>query len=321
MSFTTACPNCDARLQAPDTVEGKRVKCKKCGEAFVARPVEEEDDDRPARPAKAAAKTRPRPVADDEDDRPRRPSKASRRDDDEDDDRPRRRSRDDEDDEPRPKATKKGKKRKKPVGAPVLLFVLIGVGALVLIGGGITAYVLLSDDKAPENPAPKGGPGGPAGPGAVAAGGGLAAGWPETHEPGGQYRVRFPSPPQAQTQQMAGVSIKVYLSGGQNEVFASAHEPLRPERRGALTDAQVLDQAGQMAVRMAKGANIANTREISYQGYAGRELTMNVAGKQGQFIMRVIVAKDRLILLMAGGDTASPDAPRVKAFFESLKIE
>ena len=37
--------------------------------------------------------------------------------------------------------------------------------------------------------------------------------------------------------------------------------------------------------------------------------------------MRLILAGDRMIMAMAGGDTASPESPRVKAFFETLKIE
>ena len=78
MPFATICPNCDARLTAPDTVLGKKVKCKKCDEPFVARLAAEPEDEEDDRPAKAAAGKR-RPARDDDDEAPaRKPSKARR---------------------------------------------------------------------------------------------------------------------------------------------------------------------------------------------------------------------------------------------------
>jgi hypothetical protein len=318
MPFTIACPNCDARLQAPDTVEGKRVKCKKCGEAFVARPADEEDD-RPAGKARRRAE-------DDEDDRPRRASKAARRveeDDYDDEDRPRRRRRDDEDDEQSPRSRRKGKK--KAAGPPVLLFVLLGVGALVLLGGGVGAYLYFSDEKMPDNPVAKGGPGAnaPGGPGPAPAG--LTAGWVEHNDAAGRYRVRFPTVPQSQTvtQQTPNgpVNVSLHLSGGPSEVFVSGSQPVPPEHRMGLSDDQVLDLGMEMAKMHGKGAAVRDTQSITYQGFAGRQLLMSAPGKKGSLIMRLILTKDRLIFLMAGGDSASADAPRVKAFFESLKID
>ena len=47
--FTTVSPGCEASLNAPDTLTGKKVKCKKCGESFVAKPAIEVDDDEPPR--------------------------------------------------------------------------------------------------------------------------------------------------------------------------------------------------------------------------------------------------------------------------------
>jgi len=88
MPFAMRCPGCDTRFEFASDLEGKKIKCKNCGDIFrVERPVrkardhdEEVDDRQPSR-------TR-RPVDDD-----RRPSR-SRRDrddpDDRDDDRPRR---------------------------------------------------------------------------------------------------------------------------------------------------------------------------------------------------------------------------------------
>lgn len=316
MSFTTVCPNCDARLTAPDTVRGKKVKCKKCDEPFVARPAAgggDHEDDSPARPAKAAAaKARPRPARD-EDDAPRRPAKS------------RRPADDDEDDEPRPKTKKKGKK--KPQGSPVPLIVMIVVGLVVLAGAGVGIYfAFFYEEKVPDSAVAKGDgpPPPPPGPGGLSGGPGATAPWVEQHDAEGRYRVKFPSAPQTQnvTQQTpAGpVSLKVYLAGGQTEAFVCTHQQL-PADRGGATDDQILDQAIEVTKQQAQGATAGPVRPITYQSLPGRELTLTFPGKKGAMVVRVILAGDRVIAISAVGDTASPDAPRVKQFFESLKIE
>lgn len=158
MSFPVTCPSCENRLQAPDDMAGKRLKCKKCGETFVARRQRPADDeDAPAPRSKAtpapASKARPKPARDDreddEDEAPRKkPAKAARRpaDDDEDepDEKPRRRSRDDDEDDDRPSKARKGKGKGKPEkkSGAGLLAALIAVGAVVLIGGGLGVYFL-----------------------------------------------------------------------------------------------------------------------------------------------------------------------------------
>jgi hypothetical protein len=329
MPFATVCPNCAARLTAPDTVRGKKVKCKKCDEPFVARRAADPDDDDDDRPAKPAAKARPRPGRDDDEaDAPaRNPAKARRPADDEDDERParRRRDQDDEEDGPRPKAKKKRKSKQKK-GPPVLLFVLLGVGALVLIGGGIGAYFAFIKEEKPADMVANGdGPKGPAarGGGTVAAGG-PAAEWVEQHDADGRYRIKFPSAPRTQnvTQQTpAGpVTLKVYLAGGQTEAFVCTHQQLPADRAG-VSDDQILDQAIVAAKVQAQGAIAGPTRSMTYQSLPGREVAMTFPGKKGEMIIRVILAGDRVLALSALGDNATPEAPRVKQFFESLKIE
>jgi hypothetical protein len=92
-----------------------------------ARRRDEEDDETP----------RARKRGDEDDDRPRARKKA-RGEDDEDDDRPRRRGRDDEDDDDRPRRGKKGKKKK----SGAMLYVMIGVGVL-LVGGLIWLLIYM----------------------------------------------------------------------------------------------------------------------------------------------------------------------------------
>lgn len=76
MPISVVCPECSARMNAPDELLGKKVKCPKCQSPIMVTPPEYDviEDDRPApvRPAKSS-KGRSRPERDyDHDDRPRR---------------------------------------------------------------------------------------------------------------------------------------------------------------------------------------------------------------------------------------------------------
>lgn len=165
MSFTVTCPNCGAASPVPDAADGKRVKCKACGQAFaVRRPRatgDDEEADTPPRsravpPSAPPSKSRPKPARDEdgEDEAPRTKSaRSARRPADEDEDRPRRRPRDeDEEDRPRDRG-KKGQGAGKKKGSPVLLFVLLGLGGLIVAGGAVAAAIYFLGGKDPATPA------------------------------------------------------------------------------------------------------------------------------------------------------------------------
>jgi len=332
------CPNCDAHLDAPDDIEGKKVQCKKCGEKFRARPVEEGDgDDRPARrAARSASNSRPRSAADDEDedDRPsRRTGKASRRreedngdDRDDDEDRPRRRSRDEDDKEDEPRARKKkGKKKRKKAMSPMVLLILIGVGLLILVAG-IGAYISYSGDK-PDVSAPTGGPvtDAAAGAGGAAAGDPALPGWLEFADPNGQFKVRMPRMPAAPTEQVwplpngdqaEPTTYTVELGG---TLFAVAHLIVPGREPGAPAD-PVLDEVLGGGVGWFKGAVVKGRANITHQKFPGRQAVLEYPGVKGSHVVRVILAGNRMFWLMAKGDNFAADTPKVRGFFESLKI-
>ena len=54
MAVEVACPSCEKGLKVPETVFGKKIKCKHCSHAFVV-----EDPARPAKAKKAAAPSKP----------------------------------------------------------------------------------------------------------------------------------------------------------------------------------------------------------------------------------------------------------------------
>jgi hypothetical protein len=74
MATSLTCPECAATLSVPETFLGKTLRCKHCGETFKAkapkRPVEEDDEPRPAKK---------RPRDDDDDNRPRKVGKKKRK--------------------------------------------------------------------------------------------------------------------------------------------------------------------------------------------------------------------------------------------------
>jgi hypothetical protein len=309
MSFTTACPNCDARLQAPDTVEGKRVKCKKCGEAFVARPLDDDED----RPARSVAKTRPRQVEEDVE-RPRKSSKSAHRPNDEDEERPRRRARD-EDDEPRPKSKTKGKKKKK-AGSPVLLFVLLGVGALVFVGGGIGAYVYFSDEKKADDSNAKGGttadtstPG--------------KGGWVQHVDAEGKYRVLFPTQPQPQTHTSTfqGMQVTFKAMVGQlGQVIYGVHSAPLPDP-GMDPEAALAAAEQHFQAEMPPGVKITDKKDVIHAGVKGREFGVSVQNGAITGVTRIFVANGRICSIEVLGAGVQPDSPNVKRFFDSLKFE
>lgn len=333
MPVTIACPNCDARLEAPDDIEGKKVKCRKCGEKFRAYPVKEDAaDDRPARrAATSAGKSRPRSAAPDEaeDERPaRRTGKASRRRDEDDadvpdgdEDRPRRRSADEGDEPP---ARKKKGKRKKKAGRPVVLLILIGVGVL-LLAAGIGTYFATRGDSADGGVAPSGPVSGPSADGGSAAGDPNLPGWAEFADPNGQFNVRVPRPPTGPTKQLwalpngdqaEATMFTVEIGGG---LYAVAYLTVPGREAGAPAD-PVLDEALGGQTGWAKGGVVKSRANITHQGFPGRQAVLDYPGVKGSTILRVILAGNRMFWVLAKGDNFKADTPKVRGFFDSLKI-
>jgi predicted Zn finger-like uncharacterized protein len=291
MPFTTACPNCAARLQVPDNLNGKRVRCKRCSEAFVAEPPAEDDED----PTPAPAKARSRPRDDDE-----RPSKRSRPAADEDET--------DEEEDDRP--ARKKKKAKKKQGVPPLVIGLV-LGGVILVGGGIGAFFLLKDDKKDDTElaADKGKSGGDVG----------GAPWFEHVDAEGKYRIKFPAQPQIVDQNVPGgnrpVKVAVLPRGPTNFLANAAALP-----PGAPADPeQVLDMLANQVGNQIPGGTVTNKTAITHQGKPGRELTVTAQGGTGKF--RIFYANDRIYTVGVFGQPGTTDQPVVKTFFDSLRID
>jgi len=182
MPISMRCPGCKTHFEFANDLEGKRIKCKTCGDIFrVEKPTAKakDNDDRPAvksasrkrddaddeRPKATMASSAFRNRDDDDDDRPS--SRSRRADDDDDDDRPpsrtrrpvddddddrrsgyRRRSVDeDDDDRPRRRRDEDDDDEPPKKKSPLLLFGLLAGGLAILLGAGALIFVLAKKSK------------------------------------------------------------------------------------------------------------------------------------------------------------------------------
>jgi hypothetical protein len=150
MPILVECPSCRAKLNAPDSAAGKKVRCPKaeCG-TLVPVPEPLEAEEVAVVDAAIAPLPPPKPVraAVVDDDRPRK----RRRDrDEDDDDRPRsRRGRDDDDDDDDRPRRRRGAERGRS-GANTGKVVAFVVGGLLLLGGiGAGGYFLFFSKSSP----------------------------------------------------------------------------------------------------------------------------------------------------------------------------
>ena len=115
----------------------------------------------------------------------------------------------------------------------MLLFVLVAIGALVLLGGGgLGAYFAFVDAKKQPEVAKVEAP---------------DAGWVEFPEPRGNYRAKFPEVPVTRIQPHQGANgenfdVVVNLWESDIEWFLVAHKPVPDLKGKGLTTDYVLDE-------------------------------------------------------------------------------
>jgi hypothetical protein len=185
MSILVVCPGCSAKLNAPESAAGKKVKCPKCQAAvpvpallaeFEVVEPEPEPLPEPERPARTASQ--PAPKADEDEDRPRRRKRADDEDEDEDD-----------------RSRKQRKKVPKAGGVPPVL--LFGGIATALLAVGFAVYWFGFRDGSGHGTASPNGPGGPPGPGGVQPGpqSGPPEGWKQFASERDGFKAYFPADP------------------------------------------------------------------------------------------------------------------------------
>ncbi len=188
MPISVVCSSCSAKLNAPDTAAGKKIKCPKC-QAVCSVPAPASDfevvDEPEPGPKPKPKKTVAKATVDDDEERPRKRKAA---DEDDEDDRPRakkkatRQTEDDEDD--RPRKRKRDRDEEQAGGSSKLLIGGI-IGVLLLAGVGFAVYWFgfrgKTDSTNPTNPDSV-----------------KAENWETYTSPGNVFKVSFPGKPEAQ---------------------------------------------------------------------------------------------------------------------------
>jgi predicted Zn finger-like uncharacterized protein len=153
MPIRVVCPGCSAPYNVPDELEGKKVRCKECGDPIEVLPKTKTKSS--AKSTRMEERTQPSPRKlpsrdrggrdDDDDNRPRRRS------DGDDDDRPRRRS--ERDDEESERIARRKASSRRESGSGGLLMVLGGIGGGLVLIGIVVAVVWWAWNRAdPQRP-------------------------------------------------------------------------------------------------------------------------------------------------------------------------
>lgn len=324
MPIIVLCPTCGAKLSAPDTAVGKKVRCPKegCGTAVpvtasatpAAKVVErkpapksiddEDGDEKPKIRAEAAddeEEVRPKykfrrdESDDDEDDRPK--SKRKRDEDDEDAPKTRRRRQYDDDDDddfderPRRKRRKKSGSGGGGVGKALLL-ALGGILGLAALGGaGFAVYALVG-----------------------------TLGWVEYKSDQCGFKAMFPTTPKEQN--MNGVrTFEAKAPGLTGEVFVLDLDVRVP--------ANIRKIEGENAFRKVMrtgGIKELSKKDATLAGQPATEFLMELpAGLGGESIMRqsvarVLVTENRIYIAVLTSAGSPPRQSRQDRFFNSFTL-
>jgi hypothetical protein len=262
-----------------------------------------DEEDAPRRPAK------PR-VADDEDDRPRKKARPAVVDDEE-----------DEDDRPR---KKKGPAKKK---SRTLLYVLGGVGLLVLVGGGVTAAVLMSG----KGSGGLGGLGGLTGPS-----------WTTFDDPNGTFTTQFPGDkpvPEtietfggagqdanaAQQMQKMGFTFDGWSSTYQGRKYGVGYLTV-PPAFAALLKPEMINQKegpGRPNFGPRGGGTIVSDQPITTSGQPARQILAKRA--DGSMTLgRMLIANGRLYILVViapTGESLTETDSLAGEFFDKFQLK
>jgi hypothetical protein len=318
MSISVACLGCSAKLNAPDSAAGKKVKCPKpgCGTVMLVpallQPQFEVVEDDP--PPKPKPKFIPAVVAeDDEDDRPRKKSRRDDDDDDDDDDRPRsKRRRDDDDDDDRPR--KKKKKKQQGMGAGLIVAIALG-GILVLGGVGYGVYALVSK----KSDSAGGGGGGGSGGGPKAA---VPTGWVEYRSDKDKFRAYFPSLPQEVSAGGApgakGMNMYIVEPRGQQVVAMVIVIQLNPGTSQQQRDA-LAAKFNQGAAK--GGARMGAATDTTWMGLPAKQSVVTEGGGRGGGVMRFASTDATIYIALIGTESGGRlSADLENGFFDNFEL-
>ena len=346
MSIAVVCSQCSAKLNAPDSAAGKKVKCPKCqGVIAVPEPLPlapefEVVDDEPQTPKKPRAVVQAAVEADDEDEQPRR-------------------ARDEDDDEDYDDRPKKKKKKQSDEGNSMMTRNIVG-GVVLVALLGVAGFVYYdrfkkkdetatssggSDEAGAGNPRIKGGapklpqftsasgaPGGGGAGGQANPGGNAGAGKPNGTpgqpvtfiSPSG-FKVTFPGPyvvesPPQQLKDKLGLPVVMQLAADPilPQAFIAASVDVS-SKKTAADKKSAYENAIKVLIEEEGKAPAVSRKTIMVNGRNWEEI-VGKEGKTGTSINRLLMTDTHIIIIAVAHRTGTPAANAVKKYFESVEL-
>ena len=309
MPLRVTCTQCGIVLGAPESAIGKVVKCTKCGHVFTAQLTN--STPAPAKPSgPPPLPITKRDAAEVVDPKPRRRS-SERLDDDEStsqSDRARSRRNDDfrprparsyehdeddsdTDDDERPRSrSRRGPAKKK---SRVLLYVLLGLGALFILcggGGGVALYFALSEGTPREYTVQE-----------------------------GSVSAQFPGTPVRKVEPNGRINYELEFWSTAYMTYLEPIEKLLQGRPGLTQDeTKFLMEYLEQNFTAGSGYQILRRNQLTYQGFHSVEFEVKDA-KNHTYLMRVFVTS-RHMIVVGFGSRGQLDRAKATRFLDSVKI-
>lgn len=149
--------------------------------------------------------------------------------------------------------------------------------------------------------------------------------WQEFDSPQGGYRVELPDVPRADMAKQVRTQrpqVKQTIEGTtlwtRAEHFVVAFRDVeRP--RGGKSDAQILEEEVKAVTTDRKIRAVTRTEPVTVSGFPGREFEYRYTN-DGTVTGRVVVADNRIYVLVAGGQFTRPGDENVRRFLDSFAI-
>jgi hypothetical protein len=152
-----------------------------------------------------------------------------------------------------------------------------------------------------------------------------ASDWKEFSPPGEGFRILMPGRPAASNPPMIGApgtyrSYRVELGSGDAEFIVGCADIPREQLPTVPLDQRFVGAREGMLSNSPPGCKLTDEREISLDGYPGRQFVLRVPF-QGQYVTRLYIVDTRLYMLLAGGSWIKPDKGDAQKFFDSFALE
>lgn len=150
---------------------------------------------------------------------------------------------------------------------------------------------------------------------------GCSAGVHDFSPSGGGFKVAVPGTPQEKTQKIAGADTKTYQVETRDGAYAVSYTDLKGVGKESQQQQKArLDGARDGAVKNING-KLRSEKEIKLDDkYPGREIVIDLAGKNGVVRQRFYLVKDRFYQILVAGTPAFVDSTAATAFLDSFAL-